>query len=169
MTALIILCFSGCNNLNSNQKLKVTDIPWKVKMGINYLDDRAAMVEYTNNTEYTITEISLTFKMKENIKTEELDGFYSYLSKEYQLSQDDVNELKNESISMNSHAYLDKEEFLQKGDKHEESLCYGIKFIRNLDYYKLFEPDMYIITYLNESGEEHTTFYDYINKQYTNQ
>ena len=94
MTALIILCFSGCNNLNSNQKLKVTDIPWKVKMGINYLDDRAAMVEYTNNTEYTITEISLTFKMKENIKTEELDGFYSYLSKEYQLSQDDVNELK---------------------------------------------------------------------------
>ena len=58
MTALIILCFSGCNNLNSNQKLKVTDIPWKVKMGINYLDDRAAMVEYTNNTEYTITEIA---------------------------------------------------------------------------------------------------------------
>lgn len=70
-------------------------------------------------------------------------AFFNRLQiKEYNLSEDDVKELR-------------------------ETLLYGIKFIRTLDYYELFEPEMYRIEYIDELGEEHITYYDYLNKTYT--
>lgn len=68
---------------------------------------------------------------------------------------------------MNSYVNLDEDEYLEKGEKVEDALLYGFKFIRNLDYYDLFEPDIYRIEYIDELGEEHITYYDYPNKAYT--
>jgi hypothetical protein len=147
--------------------VNIDNVQWEVKMGINYLDDRAVMVEFNNNTEYTITELALEFKMKENIGQEKLNNFYSHLKKEYNLSEDDVKELRETGISMNSHVFLGEDEYIEKGQKVEETLLYGIKFIRTLDYYDLFEPEMYRIEYIDELGEEHTTYYDYLNNTYT--
>ena len=164
---IVLLLFSCKSVLQAKPKVNIDNVQWEVKMGINYLDDRAVMVEFNNNTEYTITELALEFKMKENIEEETLDDFYSHLKKEYNLSEDDVKELRETEISMNSHVYLDEDEYIEKGQKVEETLLYGIKFIRTLDYYDLFEPEMYRIEYIDELGEEHTTYYDYLNSTYT--
>lgn len=74
------------------------------------------MAEYTNNTEYTITDILLSFKMKENIKDEDLEALYSYLAKKYKLSKDNIDELKNEHIN-ELHTYLDGDKYLKQVPK----------------------------------------------------
>ena len=164
----IVLLLSACKNpLQEKPKVNIDNVSWEMKMGINYLDDRAAMVEFCNNSDFTITELSLEFRMKENLPEDKLDEFYTYLKKEYNLSDDDVNEIRETGVSMNSHAYLDEDEYIEKGQKFEETLLYGIKFIRTLEYCDLFEPEMYRIEYIDDIGEEHTTYYDYLNNTYT--
>ncbi len=168
MVIVIALLLTSCKSvLQAKPKVNIDNVTWEVKMGINYLDDKAVMVEFNNNTEFTITELALEFKMKENIKKEKLDDFYSHFKKEYNLSEDATKKLRETKISMNSCVYLDEDEYIQKGQKVEETLLYGLKFIKTLDYYDLFEPEMYRIEYIDELGEEHTTYYDYVNNTYT--
>lgn len=153
---------------DKNQKVNAGDVPWEAKMGVNDYGDRALIVEFTNNSEYTITELSLEFSMKTNLKEDELNAFYSYLAEEYDLSDDEVAELKERDLTMSAWVYLSEDEYLEKGKSIEDSLCYGYKYIYTMDYYDLFRPDMYKIVYIDESGEECTTYYDYINKSYSN-
>ena len=165
----IVLILTSCKGvLETKPKVNIDNVPWEVKMGVNYLDDRSAMVAFTNNADYTITEIDLEFRMKQNIQEEKLDEFYSYLEKEYSIiEKEDIEEIRETGLSMHSHVYLDEDEYIKKGQTVEEELCYGYVFIETLDYYDLFEPDMYRIEYIDENGEEHITYYDYVNKTYS--
>ena len=77
---IILICMiaiiGGCssnnkkNNTNSDlekqSKINIEDIDWKVKQGI--VDgDRYALLDYTNNTPYTITHFELTFEEKDDL------------------------------------------------------------------------------------------------------
>ena len=106
--------------------------------------------------------------MKTNLKDKELNKFYSYLAEKYDLSDEEVVELKEEGLTMNAWVYLSEDEYLGKGDTYEDSLCYGYIRIYTMDYYSLFLPDMYKIVYIDETGKECTTYYDYINRTYSN-
>ena len=162
-----VLPQSANNALQSKPKVNIENVPWEVKMGINRLDDRAAMVEFSNNSEYAIKEFDLRFKMKE-VSEEKLADFYSHLKSTYNLSDEDLNSLKEIQITMHANLSIGEEDkYIKTGEKAEETLLYGYMYIRTLDYYDLFEPDMYMIQYVDEKGEEHTTYYDYINKAYT--
>ena len=82
---IILICMiaiiGGCssnnkkNNTNSDlekqSKINIEDIDWKVRQGI--VDgDRYALLDYTNNTPYTITHFELTFEEKDDLKEETL-------------------------------------------------------------------------------------------------
>ena len=76
MIAIIGGCSSNNkkNNTNSDlekqSKINIEDIDWKVKQGI--VDgDRYALLDYTNNTPYTITHFELTFEEKDDLKEED--------------------------------------------------------------------------------------------------
>ena len=78
-------CFSGCGSSETTnnpggsttkEKINIEDISWKVDEGI--VDgDRYVLLNYTNNTQYTITNFELTFKEKTSVTEEEKANFYS--------------------------------------------------------------------------------------------
>lgn len=168
---VLVLLFQNSTDeplYDKNQKINARDIPWEVKMGVTEYGDRALMINFTNNSDYTIKEISLELTMLNNIKSEELESFYSYIANEYELSDDDLSELKSRGLTMSTWIYLLEDEYLKPGESVEDAICYGYKYIKTMDYYHLFQPDMLEIVYLDELGEEHTVFYDYINRTYSN-
>ncbi len=81
----LTLCFAGCSNSASagisnssaeKEKINIEDISWSVDEGI--VDgDRYVLLNYANNTEYTITDFEITFKEKGDISDEEKANFYS--------------------------------------------------------------------------------------------
>lgn len=167
LSMLLFLLSSGLTSCHSKYDVNVKNVPWEIKMEINYYGDRSLMVEFTNNSDFTITELSIEFSLKDNNKDKDMESFYSYMVSNYDLDKDDENKLRTEGISMSAWAYLDEDEYLKKGEKIEESLNFGWYFIKTMDYVDLFQPDMYAISYLDVSGEEKTIYYDYINKEYT--
>lgn len=170
----LILCFCvaictiiSLSSCGEKQKVDVDDVPWEVKMGVNYLERSAVVVKFTNNTEYTITELSLNFSMKDNISEDDLSDYYSYLAEEYNYTEEDINKLKEKKITMRASVNLEEDEYLSEGDTYEDSLLYGYTFIYTMDYYDLFTPNMYKIVYIDENGQECTVYYDYINETYS--
>lgn len=67
------VCISGCGSGESTSsagssvkkvKINIEDIAWNVDEGI--VDgDRYVLLDYTNNTKYTLTDFEITFKRKE--------------------------------------------------------------------------------------------------------
>ena len=165
--SIIFGCLISCAGLN--QKIKERDIPWEVDMGINYLGDRSLVCNFTNKSDYEITYLYLAFTMKPHIKEDKINSFYSYVIDYYDLCYEDQQRLYDEGLEMNSTFYsFNAEDNLKPGQSVEESLNYGIKFIYTMDYYELFRPDLLEIKFIDEDGVECITYYDYINKKYTN-
>ncbi len=75
------------------------DISWNVDEGI--VDgDHYVLLDYTNNTQYTITNFALTFKEKTGIIEEEKENFYLDIQQNFELSDEEMEDLKNQPISM---------------------------------------------------------------------
>ena len=136
-------------------------------MGVNYLENSAAVVEFTNNTQYSITNISLTFSLKNNNSESDINNFYSYLAEEYKFSDDDLLQLKDSGITMSTSLNFKDNECLKPGETLDNALHYGYTFIYTTEYCDLFEPNMFKITFIDESGTECRVYYDYINDAYT--
>ncbi|MGP1376554.1 MAG: hypothetical protein ACTTKS_03115 [Bulleidia sp.] len=81
------------------------DISWNVDEGI--VDgDHYVLLDYTNNTQYTITNFALTFKEKAGIIEEEKENFYLDIQQNFELSDEEMEDLKNQPISM--HPEMDR-------------------------------------------------------------
>lgn len=168
MLLCLVLCFATVlSSCGDNHKIDIDDISWEIKMGINYLEDSVAVVEYTNNTQYTITNISLSFSLKSNNSESDLNEYYAYLAKEYKFSDEDLQKIKDDGITMKSSLDLDEGEYFEPGKTIEDTINYGYTFIYTTEYCDLFEPNMFKITYIDENGLECRVYYDYINDAYT--
>ena len=166
---------TGCDNdkpkYDKNQKVNGREIEWNISMGVNYLGDRALTITFTNNSKYDLTEVYLTFSLKENIKEETKKEFYDYLIDEYELKGDDLKVLEKDEIEMNGGKYyfdFDDNKALEVGESVTTSLDYGSYFIFTDKYIDLFRPSMLSYEFTDENGKEISTYYDYINKKYTN-
>ena len=108
---IILICMiaiiGGCssnnkkNNTNSDlekqSKINIEDIDWKVKQGI--VDgDRYALLDYTNNTPYTITHFELTFEEKDDLKEEDKEKFYKHIKDVVNADDEGMEEIKNKKI-----------------------------------------------------------------------
>ena len=108
------VCFAGCgssettNNPSSStakEKINIEDISWKVDEDI--VDgDRYVLLNYTNNTQYTITNFELTFKEKTGVTEAEKANFYSDIQEKFEASDEDMEDIKSRPISM--HAETDR-------------------------------------------------------------
>ena len=112
---IILICMitiiGGCssnnkkNNTNSDlekqSKINIEDIDWKVRQGI--VDgDRYALLDYTNNTPYTITHFELTFEEKDDLKEEDKEKFYKHIKDVVNADDEGMEEIKNKKIEKNS-------------------------------------------------------------------
>ena len=88
MIAIIGGCSSNNkkNNTNSDlekqSKINIEDINWKVRQGI-VEGDRYALLDYTNNTPYTITHFELTFEEKDDLKEEDKEMALEYIGNRF--------------------------------------------------------------------------------------
>ena len=104
------VCFAGCgssettNDTGSStakEKINIEDISWKVDEGI--VDgERYVLLNYTNNTQYTLTNFELTFKEKAGITEEEKENFYSDIQEKFEASDEDMEDIKSQPISMHA-------------------------------------------------------------------
>ena len=167
------VCFAGCNSSEtpgvsgSNttvEKINIEEIPWSVDEGI--VDgDRFVLLSYTNNTQYTITNFKLTFKEKTGVTTEEKDTFYSDVQQNFEMSDEDIEDLKSQTISM----YAETDKIVEPGESISNVYCYyysGFFYLKNINHYNLVEPDIATIKYIDED-RIYTIYYDYASKKYS--
>lgn len=167
------VCFAGCgssettNNSGGStakEKINIKDISWKVDEGI--VDgDRYVLLNYTNNTKYTITNFELTFKEKPGVTEEEKAKFYSDIQENFEMNDEDLEELKNQPISM----HVETDRVVDSGESVSHVNCYyysGIFYLKEINHYNLVEPDIATIKYIDED-KIFTVYYDYGSKKYS--
>ena len=167
------VCFAGCgssettNDTGSStakEKINIEDISWKVDEGI--VDGgRYVLLNYTNNTQYTLTNFELTFKEKAGITEEEKENFYSDIQEKFEASDEDMEDIKSQPISM--HAETDR--VVNPGESVSNINCYyygGSFYLKDINHYNLVEPDIATIKYIDED-KIFTIYYDYASKKYS--
>lgn len=151
------------NNAKSNS-IKIEDIAWNVDEGI--IDgDRYVLLDYINNSEYTISRFEITFKEKTGATDEEKEHFFADVKEKFEFSDDEIVELKEEGISM--HAETDK--VVNPGESVKDAYCYyysGYSYVKDIDHYNLVEPDIATIQYIKDD-KIYTTYYDFVSKKYS--
>ena len=99
MTGCLAGCGSGetANNPGSRaikEKINIKDIAWNVDEGI-VGGERYVLLSYTNDTQCTITNFEIIFNEKDGITEEEKSDFYSDIQKKFELSDEDMDDLKS--------------------------------------------------------------------------
>lgn len=143
---------------------KIDQLDWRVDTGV-VDENRRVLIEYTNNSDYTIVELDLTFTQKSGVteeqRQEELDRTKELLS----LSDDDVSEVKDSPLS----AYVNSVVLTRPGDTSTKQPCYyygGIFYMQDISFYNLLTPDIATIKYIDDDMI-HTVSYDFKSKNYT--
>lgn len=144
--------------------IKIEEIDWNVDEGI--IDgDRYVLLDYTNNSEYTISSFEITFKEKEDLTDEEKENFFADIKEKFEFSDDDIVELEESGISM--HAETDK--VVNPGESVKNAYCYyysGYSYVKDINHYNLVEPDIATIKYIDDN-KIHTTYYDFVSEKYS--
>ena len=175
---IILICMiaiiGGCssnnkkNNTNSDlekqSKINIEDIDWKVKQGI--VDgDRYALLDYTNNTPYTITHFELTFEEKDDLKEEDKEKFYKHIKDVVNADDEGMEEIKNKKIEF----YAKSNRIVNKNKTVKNQRVYyysGIYYLQDASYINLADPSTATIEYIS-NDKIHKAYYDYKSKEYT--
>ncbi len=166
---LLTIAMTGCGNSNNDSlsdkkqskkfPIKIEDIDWSVDEGI--VDGkRRVVLNYTNNTQYTITDLKLEFRQKEGITREELAVFNNYKEK--------YNKTDDELADVYIMAYNRK--FADPGEVLENSPCVidGTYIpVDNIAQYQIMQPDMATIAYIGKDEKLYGIYYDFKTQKYS--
>lgn len=145
-------------------KINIEDIAWNVDEKI-VDSERYILLEYKNNTPYTIAAFEIIFKEKSNITEEEKSAFYSDIQKMFEASDEEIEEIKTSPISM----HAETERAIEPGEFAANVNCFyytGYYYLKNITHYNLVEPDIAAIKYVDED-KIYTVYYDYKSKKYS--
>jgi len=149
---------------SAKEKINIEDIVWNIDEGI--VDgERYVLLNYTNNTPYTIAGFEILFKEKSDITEEEKSTFYSDIQKIFEASDEEINEIKESPISMHAKT----ERAIDSGEAAANVNCFyytGYYYLKNINHYNLVEPDIATIKYVDED-KIYTVYYDYSSKKYS--
>lgn len=163
----LVISLTGCgsktNGGSPKEKINIRDIVWNVDEGIAD-GKRYVLLDYTNNSDYTITSFKLTFKEKSDITKEEKSEYYSDIKELFELSDEDMEEYKSRSISM----YADSDQVVNKKESVSNvDCCYdNYYYVKNINHYKLVKPDIATIKYI-DNNKIYTEYYDFSSKKYS--
>jgi len=148
------------------EKINIDDIVWEVDEGI--IDgDRFILLSYTNNTPYAIASLEIAFKEKSDITEEEKEIYCSELQEEFSAQDDEVEKLRSEPISMHTESKI----VCNAGETVTNVKCNyyrGYYYVKKIDHYKLVEPDIATIRYVDDDDDHiYTVYYDYNSNKYS--
>lgn len=143
---------------------KIDQLDWQVDTGV--VDgNRRVLMDYTNNSDYTIVELDLTFTQKSGVTEEQRQAELNHTKELLSLSDDDVSDIKDSPLS----AYVNSVVLTHPGDTSTKQPCYyygGIFYMQDISFYKLLTPDIATIRYI-DNDTIHTVSYDFKSKNYT--
>lgn len=146
------------------ETIKIDDIAWNVDQGI--VDgEKYVLLDYTNNSKYTVTDFEMTFKEKGSVMEEDKENFYNEIKDKFSMSDDDISELKQRDISM----HAETEKIVEPGESAKNINCYyysGIYYLKDMNHFNLVEPDVATIKYINDN-KIYTSYYDFSTKKYS--
>ena len=152
------------SNAPSADSISMDDLPWNVEESIDS-GERYVMMDYTNNTEYAVSDFKITFKAKSSITEDEKNAYFTDLQNTYSLTDEDMEELKVEGIAMSA----DYSAIVEPGASSDKTKCYyytGVIPVTNLEHYNIMEPDIATIQYVD--GEKiYTVYYDFASDKYS--
>lgn len=140
--------------------IKIEDIDWSVEEGI--IDgERLITFNYTNNSQYTITDIEMEFVQKEGTTAEQL-AVFDELKADNDWSDEKVQEIY---ILGYNHKFADPGETLADSPCLINGTSYLL--VENIEQYELMEPDMATIDYIGEDGKMYEEYYDFKTQKYS--
>lgn len=176
ISVLCITVLAGCGTKNetkkqgqkiekvSKNKISIDDLIYDAKSEI--VDgERYVMLSLTNNSKYTITGFEVKYKVKPDVTDEQKYKFDEDLIENFELSDDDIDELKQRDISMNA----ETERVVEPGKTIDKINCYyfeGHYYLKNMDHFNLVEPDIVTVKFIVD-GKINTMYYDYSGKSYS--
>lgn len=160
-------CSGGANSPDASKStesapqvegISIDDIAWSVDEGI--IDgERYVLMEYTNNSPYTISGIEIAFTEKEGISDEDKETYYSEVQEAFKLNDEDAAEIREKPISM----HAETSDVVSAGESTSEIRCYyysGSYYLKNINHYNLVEPDIATIQYIAD-GQVRTVNHDF--------
>lgn len=158
LMASMLFGLSACN-IADNKTVKIEDIDWGVNESI--IDgQRYPVFEYTNNSEYTIVDIEMKFTLKNDLTSEQLSVLNSAKEK-YKWTDDKV----NETYILGYNRKIVEPETSSKGSACVFNGTYQV--VDEIEQYNLTEPDMVQIAYMKADGKVYSLYYDFKNREYT--
>lgn len=152
------------NDQPKTSDINIEDITWNVDEGI--LDgDRYVLMSYTNNSPYVIASFEISFTEKESMTEEEKNNFYSNIQENFELSNEDMDTLKKQKISIHTECEM----MTEPGQSVSNVYCYyyqGYYYLKDIQHFQFVEPDIATIRYLN-NNQIITTYYDFHSKKYS--
>lgn len=145
-------------------KINIDEISYEARSEIKN-GDRYVMLSLTNNSDYTLTEFEVKYRVKPDVTEEQKKSFYKDVADYMELSSDKLKELEESDISM--HAETGKS--VDPGVTIDRISCHyfnGYYYLKNMDHFNLVEPDIVTIKYIY-GDTIYTVYYDYENKSYS--
>lgn len=148
----------------SEEAPKIEDIEWSIEEGI--VDgDRKVVMNITNNSEVALAGFDINFTEKDGITEEEKDGFFGDLKEKFEATDDDLEQLKGQEISM----HAGTERILSPGESITTDEIYyyqGYFYMKDMDHYALVSPDLAEISYV-DGDKIYKEYYDFKNDKYS--
>ena len=148
----------------AKSEIDIEDIAWEVDEGI-VDSERFVLLNYANNTSYTMAGFEITFKEKSEITNEEKQAFYEDIQEMFEADDEEIEELKEYPISMHAKT----ERVIDAGESATNVNCFyytGYYYVKDMNHYRLLEPDIATIKYIDE-GNIYTVYYDYSSGKYS--
>ncbi len=177
LVGLSIVMLAACGGGNANTKssdgaskdkggevstekmeLKVEDIDWRVEESI--LDgEKFLSLNYTNNSDYTIMDVEITFKQKEGVTKEQLSVFDDY-KESLDYSDEDVAKIYilgyNRKCTRPGETAKDSPLVLN-GTYH---------LAESVEQYELMEPETMSVAFIGSDDKAYAMYYDYKSQLY---
>lgn len=149
---------------DESRTIEMEDIVWNVDEGI--VDgERYILLDFANKTDYTITGLEITFTEKPDVSGEVKDNYLTDLKEKFEFDDEDVAEIKEKEIAM----HAETEQVVEPGETSEVAHCYyysGYYYVRDINHYKLVEPDIATIQYIDDD-KMYTAYYDFTSEKFS--
>lgn len=163
---------SGASNNGKNKSAtkllpsypKIDQLDWRVDSGV-VDEQRRVLMDYTNNSKYTIVEFDLTFTQKSDVTDEQRQEELDKVKESLSFSDEDLSEVKDRPLS----GYVNSVILTRPGDTSTKQGCFyysGIYYMKDMSFYDLLTPDIATIKYI-DNDTIHTVSYDFKSKNYT--
>ncbi len=146
------------NAANKDISLNLSDIDWKVTEGL-INGKNTAVLSYTNNSDFTITSVTMKFEQKENLTESDLSVFDEHKAL-FEMSEEEVRDIHITACN----AY-----FTESGQTSDEAPCSlvgSFNYCHNMEEYNLMEPVEISVSYIY-NNKKYGIYHNYKSEETT--